>query len=56
MKYAPVLFEIMVQRLKDYYRGNYFLQLWDNEGVKVYEKVLKCKQYNTHNVLINFDL
>lgn len=25
MEYAPVLLEIMVQRIKDYYRGNFLL-------------------------------
>ena len=55
MKYAPVLYEIMIQRLKDFYRGNYFLQLWDNEGNKVYEKVLKYEiiSWNIfHNYLV----
>ncbi|CDW75557.1 wd-40 repeat protein [Stylonychia lemnae] len=39
--YTPVMFEIMVQRLKDYYRGNFLLQLWSIEGKKHYEKVFK---------------
>lgn len=37
MEYCPVLIEIVEQRLKDHYNGNYLLQVWDKSGIKKYE-------------------
>lgn len=45
MQYCPVLLEIIPQRLKDFYRGNYLLQLFSKEGVCEYSKSLKCNSH-----------
>ena len=43
MKFVPVLIFLQNQILKDkYYKEfNYLLQVWDNKGMKAFEKKLK---------------
>lgn len=40
---CPVLIELVDQKLKDHYQGNYLLQVWNKRGENVYQKVLKHK-------------
>lgn len=46
MKYCPVLLQIMHEDLRKIYGGdewNYLLQVYNDQGVCVFDKVLKCK-------------
>ena len=44
MKYCPVLIKINHDTLKQYFGGNeYLLQVFNNDGVCVFKKYLKCK-------------
>ena len=40
MNYSPIVVAIIDQQLKEHYGGNFMLQLWDQTGENVYEKVL----------------
>lgn len=46
------MIEIMDQRLKEHYNGNFLMQVWDKKGQKKHEKVLK---YELHAWSIQHD-
>ena len=43
MEYCPILVQINHTLLKREYDAEYLLQVWDRQGVKVYQKALKSK-------------
>ena len=51
MPYCPVIVEIKDKdesretNLVKYYKGNYILQVYDDSGECVYEKILQCKVF-----------
>jgi hypothetical protein len=36
MKYCPVIFEIVDDKLKEFYVGNYLLLVYDKKGDKIF--------------------
>jgi len=43
MPYCPVILEIMNSELKEFFKGEYLLHVYNKQGKIVYDKVLKCK-------------
>ena len=52
MEFCPVLIEIIDGRLKDYYKGNFLMQVWNNQGQKCFDMVL---EYDIHSWNIFYD-
>jgi len=52
MKYCPVLLEVKAM-MEPFYKAKYLLQVWDKEGVKVYEKKLNSKISSFVSPLLN---
>jgi hypothetical protein len=52
MDCSPVMIEIMDQRLKEHYNGNFLMQVWDKKALKKHERVLK---YDLHAWSIQHD-
>jgi hypothetical protein len=43
MTYCPVLLQIQHEYLRNIFKGEYLLQVYNIEGTCVFDKVLKCK-------------